>query len=116
MSITAQPKRPTVDSWNYLGKRPDGSHAWHHRLADILVTSGVEATTTRGPEWHLAISGAEPMGPRRMPTASEISIALSAFGATDFERDDHGTKITANYWQPVNPDLRGECECKRGNA
>lgn len=106
--MTPRPLCPTSDAWVAHGPQPPfGSLAFTHALSGLTVFSNVEPTD-RGPEWHLSVS----IQGRRAPTFAEAAFALQSFGAENFERDDHGTRVTANYWKPVNRDMEGVCPCK----
>lgn len=102
-------KKPLKGEWEAIVS--GGTATYYRNPLGIMVGSGVHETD-RGHEWLVSISSTNKYE-NKIPSGHEIWYALECFGATDFERDDHGTKITANYWKPINADMVGECECKK---
>lgn len=107
--MRAQPAAPIKGTWQDLGISPHcGARGWRSPLG-IQVLSGI-ADTDRGPERHISISVAG-----KRPTPQEVVWAREAFGADDWERDDH-SKWLVSFWQPINADMRGACECGGGQG
>lgn len=59
-------------------------------------------------EWIISFSK---MGRARL-TNEEIKICLKAFGAEDFEEDNHEPGIARKFWLAVDPQFRKPCPCK----
>lgn len=60
-----------------------------------------------GPQWHISITT---RGKR--PKPHHVRRALRAFGMVDAEEDNHQPGQARNFWRPVDPQYRVDCECK----
>lgn len=60
-----------------------------------------------GPQWHLSVS----VNGRRA-RGHEVRHVLRDFGMVGAEEDNHHPGIARNFWIPLDPSKRVECECK----
>ncbi|MCZ6868051.1 MAG: hypothetical protein O7G84_00945 [Gammaproteobacteria bacterium] len=60
-----------------------------------------------GPQWMISVSYK-----RRRPTDKQLRKALRAFGMVGAEEDNHMPGSTRQFWLPVDPSRRVDCECK----
>lgn len=91
------------------GPRPIGS-AW--RCGPIVVLS--ELVTAEYPDgdgeglqWIVSISA---NGKR--PKPKQVRKALRAFGMVGAEEDQHHPGVARQFWRPVDPKHRVDCQCK----
>ncbi len=78
----------------------------------LLVCSSLERAELPdgagvGLQWHVSISA---MGKRAKP--KEVRRALRAFGMEWSEQDNHEPGNAKNFWLPVDPAHRVDCQCK----
>lgn len=60
-----------------------------------------------GPQWMISVSYK-----RRRPTDKQLRRALRAFDMVGTEEDNHMPGMTRQFWLPVDPARRTDCECK----
>lgn len=84
-----------------------------YQSGPICVISALEmAESPRGtgetiPQWHISITDRG-----RRPKPNHVRRALRAFGMVGAEEDNHHPGMARNFWQPVDPAHRVDCECK----
>ncbi|HEY3500707.1 MAG TPA: hypothetical protein VGK73_38710 [Polyangiaceae bacterium] len=80
----------------------------------VLVVSALElaelpdGSGRAGEQWHISISRGG--GKRAKP--HDVRRALRAFGMVSAEEDNHEPGSARNFWMPVDPAARVDCECK----
>lgn len=119
LAIATNERRPAGPGWSQIpvperlrasfGRCP--MSAW--QKGEICVLSTLERAELPdrsgiGQQWHVSVS-------RRGQGRSsdhECGEALNAFGLVGAEEDNHHPGITRNFWLPVDPTRRVDCECK----
>lgn len=88
---------------------------WQYR--DVCVISTLDHAELPGgdgvvgPQWHVSISRVSVSGQKRAG-ATQVRLALRAFGMVGAEEDNHHPGLARHFWLPVDPAYRGVCECK----
>lgn len=84
---------------------------WHSRGVTVISTLDMaKAPDGSGdviPQWHISVTRRG-----RRPRADDVTRALLAFGMTGAEEDNHHPGQARNWFLPVDPSRRVDCECK----
>ncbi len=70
-------------------------------MAELPDRSGV------GPQWHVSVTDRG-----RRPKPKQVRRALRAFSMVGAEEDNHHPGNARQFWMPVDPASRVDCECK----
>jgi len=108
VSDAASPKSPAGRGWTLAPRFP--GHMW--LFGNLTVMSSLDIADMPdgngvGPQWHISVSH---RGKR--PNAKHVELALCAFDMIGAEEDNHHPGNARNFWMPVDPSRRVDCECK----
>ena len=110
---TSTERQPSGQRWisqQWPGPSAPNSSAW--RAGPILVLSQlVDAEYPDGDghglQWIVSISAS-----RKRPKPKQVRRALRAFKMVGSEEDQHHPGIARQYWRPLDPAHRVDCQCK----
>lgn len=118
--MSLREKIPASDRWKPLGgatlpmksdSTPSVSGWTNGKLVAISSLSMAElpdGSQKTGPQWHVSISKI----PMLRPSDEECRRALRAFCMLGAEEDNHHPGVARQFWMPVDPASRVDCECK----
>ena len=104
-----QPRKPQGFGWKIIGVTRDYT-AWQNGHISALSSVAYISDEHLPPHWEWLISFSN-MGRQRLSN-KDIAPALKAFGAEDFEEDNHEPGIARKYWLAVDEKYRKPCPCK----
>lgn len=110
-------RRPTLPGWEEVAGAWKSvgtlaASAWSRTSSGVFVISSLQMAELpsgkgTGPQWHVSVSR---LGKR--PRDIDVRAALRAFGLVGAEEDNHHPGIARQFWLPVDPRHRVDCECK----
>lgn len=112
---TQKERRPTLPGWEQIPPPPlDGNvlaaSAWTRsgaRVISTLVLAELPDRSGIGPQWHISVTH---KGKR--PRDTDVRAMKRAFGMQSAEEDNHHPGMARNFFLPVDPKHRVDCECK----
>lgn len=118
-SAGGMPRRAEGLGWTYLTTLNLGGQsadAWIHLATSTQVLSSLQMAEqprsgTTGPQWHVSIVDRSEREPRR-PSSRQVALARCAFGMLEAEEDNHHPGAARQFWMPLDPSERVDCECK----
>lgn len=93
---------------------PANASAWQYGplfvLSELVVAEYPDGAGV-GPQWLVSISASG-----KRPKPKQVRKALRAFGMVGAELDTHHPGVAVDYWRPVDPAHRVDCQCKADEA
>lgn len=118
---TLLPRTPLGLGWRRVGATRDPQKGaplfgWRHlpsgtQVLSSLVIAELPRGGAVGPQWHVSVVDRSAEIPAR-PTAAQLRLARCAFDVLTAEEDNHHPGAARQFWVPVDPRERRDCECK----
>lgn len=117
--IDAEIREPLGLGWVSLGRihlNECEAYAYYHEPTATQVLSAVHiaelpVSKTPGPQWMVSVVNRSAQVPSR-PTAAQVRLMQCAFDMFAAEEDNHHPGSARQFWLPVDPAERVDCECK----
>ena len=118
---TLQPRVPVGIGWRLLGTTRDPRtgaplFGWRHaatstQVLSSLVVAELPRGGATGPQWHVSVVDRSAETPAR-PSEEQTLLTRCAFDLLTAEEDNHHPGAARQFWLPVEPAERRDCECK----
>jgi hypothetical protein len=116
-----RPRAPAGLGWRCMGALPDPRSGadllcWRHvatstQVLSSLVIAELPRGGATGPQWHASVVDRSTETPAR-PSEAQTLLTRCAFDLLTAEEDNHHPGAARQFWLPVDPAERRDCECK----